>query len=87
MTGIVLARQLLYYLHEHPDGVIEWSSIVSEPLVVPATIPANELLRTFREAARQILEQGDGLVALGGGPRGLGEVKQRERDRRSVRAL
>jgi CBS domain containing-hemolysin-like protein len=53
-TGIVLARQLLYYLHEHPHGAIEWSSIVKESLVVPATIPANELLRTFREAARHM---------------------------------
>ena len=53
-TGIVLARQLLYYLHEHPEGAIDWSSIVTEPLVVPATIPANQLLRTFREAARHM---------------------------------
>jgi len=53
-TGIVLARQLLFYLHEHPQGAIDWSSIVKEPLVVPASKPANDLLRMFREAARHI---------------------------------
>ncbi len=53
-TGIVLARELLYYLHEHPHEPIDWSSIVQEPLVVPATKPANELLRTFRESARHM---------------------------------
>lgn len=53
-TGIVLARQLLFYLHEHPQGTIDWNSVVTDPLVVPATKPANELLRMFREAARHM---------------------------------
>lgn len=53
-TGIVLARQLLFHLHAHPQGAIDWSSIVTEALVVPATKPANELLRTFRESGRHM---------------------------------
>ncbi len=53
-TGIVLARQLLFYLHDHPQDVIDWGSIVAEALVVPATKPANELLRTFRESGRHM---------------------------------
>ncbi len=53
-TGIVLARQLLFYLHDHPEGPIDWAAVVQEPLVIPATKPANQLLRTFREAARHM---------------------------------
>ncbi len=51
-TGIVLARQLLFQLLDSPmDQAIDWTRVNREPLVVPATIPANVLLRTFRDAA------------------------------------
>ena len=50
-TGIVLARELLFRLHSDPGEPVDWQSLIREPLVVPATMPANALLRTFREAA------------------------------------
>jgi CBS domain containing-hemolysin-like protein len=53
-TGIVLARELLFHLQANPLGAIDWRELVREPLVVPATTPANALLRTFREAANHI---------------------------------
>jgi len=50
-SGVVLARDLLFFLQNHPDEAIDWESLVREPLVVPTAKPVNFLLRTFREAA------------------------------------
>ncbi len=50
ITGIVLANELLYWLHDHPDSAIEWSSLVREPIVVAEGTPLNLLLRTFQDA-------------------------------------
>ncbi|HSG63770.1 MAG TPA: hemolysin family protein, partial [Gammaproteobacteria bacterium] len=49
-TGIVLARELLFFLQNHPQESVDWGSLVREPLVIPDSKPANTLLRTFREA-------------------------------------
>jgi CBS domain containing-hemolysin-like protein len=54
-TGIVLARQLLFrVLAAPPEQPIDWASVAREPLVVPASTPANALLRTMRDAANHM---------------------------------
>lgn len=53
-SGIVLARELLFFLQNHPQEPIDWASLVREPLVIPDSKPANTLLRTFREARSHI---------------------------------
>jgi CBS domain containing-hemolysin-like protein len=65
-SGIVLARELLFYMQRHPEGPIDWGSLLREPLVVPATKPANMLLRTFREAASHMAFVVDEYGGLGG---------------------
>ena len=49
VQGIVLAKELLSYLREHPQGPIDWDVLVREPLVIPETLPLNSLLKTFKE--------------------------------------
>ena len=70
ISGIVLAKELLYQLQEHPGAVINWKPLVREPLTIPASKPLNDLLRTFQESrshmALVVDEYGgvDGLVTL-----------------------
>jgi CBS domain containing-hemolysin-like protein len=54
VSGVVLARDLLFFLQNHPDEAIDWQTLVREPLVIPATKSINTLLKTFREAASHI---------------------------------
>ncbi len=50
ITGIVLAKELLYWLQDHPDSTIDWTSLVREPIVIAEGTPLNILLRTFQDA-------------------------------------
>jgi len=54
VTGIVLARELMFWLHEHPDGPIDWSAVTTEPLVVPEMQRLDRLLRTFQTGRRHM---------------------------------
>jgi len=54
VSGIVLAKELLLQLQERPDEAIDWSALVSEPVVVPETAPLDSLLRTFKEVRRHM---------------------------------
>ncbi|MGH8222965.1 MAG: hemolysin family protein, partial [Woeseiaceae bacterium] len=49
-TGIVLARELLLWLHDHPQSAIDWAALVREPVVVAEGMPLNVVLRTFQDA-------------------------------------
>lgn len=68
--GIVLTRELLQQVIARPGQPIDWSRIVREPLVVPASQPLNLLLRTFQESRSEMAivvdEYGDieGIVTL-----------------------
>lgn len=70
VSGIVIVKELLYWLHDHPEGRIHWSSLVREPIVVPETMSLLALLRTFQDARRHMAiivdEYGDveGIVTL-----------------------
>jgi CBS domain containing-hemolysin-like protein len=70
VSGVVMAKELLFQLQENSGEPIEWSRLVYEPVVVPESTPLDSLLRTFKEARRHMAivvdEYGDvqGIVTL-----------------------
>jgi len=70
VSGVVMAKELLFQLQENSDETIDWSCLVHEPIVVPETATLDSLLRTFKEARRHLAividEYGDvqGIVTL-----------------------
>jgi len=70
VSGVVMAKELLFQLQENSDEAIDWSSLVYEPIVVPESATLDSLLRTFKEARRHLAivtdEYGDlqGIVTL-----------------------
>jgi putative hemolysin len=70
VSGVVMAKELLFQLQENSDEAIDWSCLVHEPIVVPETATLDSLLRTFKEARRHLAivtdEYGDvqGIVTL-----------------------
>jgi CBS domain containing-hemolysin-like protein len=70
VSGVVMAKELLFQLQENADAPIDWSRLVYEPVVVPESAPLDSLLRTFKEAQRHMAivvdEYGDvqGIVTL-----------------------
>ena len=54
VSGIVLAKNLLYWLLQHDDTQVDWDSLIEEPLVVPPSAPLMQLLRTFKDGRRHM---------------------------------
>ncbi len=54
VSGVVMAKEVLFQLQENSDETIDWSRLVYEPIFVPETAPLNSLLRTFKEARRHM---------------------------------
>lgn len=54
VSGIVLAKELLYQLEERPGEEIDWQPLAHEPLTVPESVPLDALLRTFQESCRHM---------------------------------
>jgi putative hemolysin len=54
VSGVVMAKELLFQLQENSDETIDWSRLIYEPIFVPETAPLNSLLRTFKEARRHM---------------------------------
>jgi CBS domain containing-hemolysin-like protein len=54
VTGVVLARDLLFWMHEHPVGEIDWPSVTSDALIVPESMRLNALLKTFQTERRHL---------------------------------
>lgn len=50
VSGIVMVRDLLYWMHDHPGSSIDWSALVREPIVVPEGMALSALLRTFQDS-------------------------------------
>jgi CBS domain containing-hemolysin-like protein len=53
IEGVVLVKELLFELRENPDKV-DWSRIMAPPIVVPASMPLERLLRTFQQERRHL---------------------------------
>ena len=54
LTGMVLTKQLSYWLLTNVDDKIDWDAVVREPLIVPHSAPLPQLLRTFQETQRHL---------------------------------
>lgn len=54
VSGMVLAKDLLYWLLSHDDDHVDWSNLVNEALVVPPSVPLLQLLRTYRDNRRHL---------------------------------
>ena len=49
LSGVVIARELLFWAQDHPDEPLDWPALVREPIVVPESMPLTSLLRTLQE--------------------------------------
>lgn len=50
VSGIVIVRDLLYWMHDNPGQALDWSAFVREPVVVPEGMALSALLRTFQDS-------------------------------------
>lgn len=70
VAGVVLAKELLYWILQHDAEVVDWDSLTKDALIVPPSVPLQQLLRTFQDARRHMAiivdEYGtvEGLVTL-----------------------
>jgi putative hemolysin len=54
VSGVVLAKDLLYWLLRHDEDDIDWHSLTKEPIIVPASLPLIQLLRTYQDRRRHL---------------------------------
>jgi CBS domain containing-hemolysin-like protein len=54
VSGVVLAKDLLYWLLHHDDDEIDWHSLTKEALIVPPSAPLIQLLRTYQDKRRHL---------------------------------
>ncbi|MDH3430886.1 MAG: hemolysin family protein [Gammaproteobacteria bacterium] len=54
VSGVVLAKDLLYWLLHHDEANIDWGSLTKEALIVPPSLPLIQLLRTFQDKRRHL---------------------------------
>ena len=54
VSGVVLAKDLLYWLLHHDEDDIDWDSLTKETLIVPPSVPLIQLLRTYQDTRRHL---------------------------------
>jgi len=54
VSGVVLAKDLLYWLLHHDEDNIDWGSLTKEALIVPPSVPLIQLLRTYQDTRRHL---------------------------------
>jgi CBS domain containing-hemolysin-like protein len=54
VSGVVLTKNLLFWLLMNDAPEIDWKAITQEPLVVPSTLLLPQLLRTYQESQRHL---------------------------------
>jgi putative hemolysin len=54
VSGVVLAKELLYWLLQNEDEVVDWSVLTKEALIVPPSVPLIQLLRTYQDSRRHL---------------------------------
>lgn len=54
VTGVVLIKELLYWLLENEGDEIDWESLTQDALIVPRTVPLPRLLRNYQESQRHL---------------------------------
>ena len=66
VTGIVLAKELLFYAREN-DGPVDWEALVSPPPLVPGSASLQKLLRLFQDEGRHlaiVLDEYGGVAGI-----------------------
>ena len=70
VSGVVLVKELLYWLLQHEGEEINWDALIKEPLVVPSSATLPQMLKHYQETQRHLAivvdEYGsvEGIVAL-----------------------
>jgi CBS domain containing-hemolysin-like protein len=54
VTGVVIAKDLLYWMISNDDDMVDWESVRLDPLVVPESSPLPQLMRTFQDNRRHL---------------------------------
>ena len=54
VTGVVLAKDLLYWLLSNDDETIDWSSLRRDALIVPPSVPLLQLLQNYQDNHRHM---------------------------------
>lgn len=54
VSGVVFAKELLYWLLQHDDVEIDWQALTKDALIVPPTVPLLQLLRTYQDTRRHL---------------------------------
>lgn len=54
VTGVVFAKDLLYWLLQHDDPEIDWDAVKHDVLVIPDSAPLPQLLRTYQDTRRHL---------------------------------
>ena len=54
VSGVVLAKDLLYWLLLHDDHKVDWEALLHDALVVPPSVPLLQLLRTYKDTRRHL---------------------------------
>lgn len=54
VSGVILVKDLLYWLLHNDAPEIDWIALRQDTLVVPNSVPLPQLLRTFQEAQRHL---------------------------------
>jgi CBS domain containing-hemolysin-like protein len=54
VSGVVLTKNLLFWLLMNEEPEIDWKMITQEPLVVPSSLVLPQLLRTYQESQRHL---------------------------------
>ncbi len=54
VSGVVLAKDLLYWLLHHDEDNIDWGSLTKEAMIVPPSVPLIQLLRTYQNERRHL---------------------------------
>jgi CBS domain containing-hemolysin-like protein len=54
VSGVVLARKLLFWMQDHPDQEVDWPSVMGDALIVPDSMRLDALLKTFQSERRHL---------------------------------
>ena len=54
VAGVILVKELLYWLLIHDSAAIDWEAVSQEALIVPESSPLPQLLRTFQNSRRHL---------------------------------
>lgn len=54
VNGMVLAKELLYWLLTNDGAEVDWDAVRSDVLIVPESAPLPQLLRTYQETQRHL---------------------------------